>query len=185
MENKGEKYVEYLPFNAVNEFMRDDYRSVILSEVMTHLESLPEELRKDLSRLISKFIKIPGFRNSAMAPAAMKARNAVNLFQKSGAFAGTVIESWTSLHPELKSGIWTVLNERGWEPLPLDANRTKLPGFQIHWPKTDTFEVLQGETKKANPSLTETDDDISLMAVWVGNRLPYDLFTEGEEKQEE
>ena len=185
MENKDEKYVEYLPFNAVNEFMRDDYRSVILSEVMARFESIPEESKKDLSRLISKFIKIPGFRNSTMAPAAMKARNAVSLFQKSGAFAGIVMESWTTLHPELKSVIWTVLSEKGWEPLPVEANRTKLPGFQIHWPKTDTFEVLQEETKKANPSLTETDDDFSLMAVWVGNRLPYDLFTEGEEKKEE
>jgi len=42
---------------------------------------------------------------------------------------------------------------------------------------------LQQAVRNVNASLTETDDDISLMAVWVGNRLPYDLFIEAEEEK--
>jgi hypothetical protein len=36
--------------------------------------------------------------------------------------------------------------------------------------------------KKA-PQLQESDDNVSLMAVWLGNRLPYDLYTQEAEEE--
>ena len=171
-----DQYEEYLPFNAINEFMRDDYRLIILHETITHLNDANPEQQKEISKLISQYIKIPGFRKSNLAPAPMKAKNAVVLFQQSAAFSSKIVETWSSLHPKLKETVWTVLTEKGWEPAPIDIDRTVLPGFQTHWPKADTFEAINTAVRALAPDLSETDDDISLMAVWIGNRLPYDLF---------
>lgn len=175
------KYEELLPFNAINEFMRDDYRQTVLHEVLTQLDEIQPELKKEISTTLSRRVKIPGFRNSNLAPIAMKAKNAANLFQQSARFASLIVDSWASLHPELKTTVWKMLTERGWEPASLETSRIELPGFQVHWPKADTFEVLGSEVRKMAPDLSETDDDISLMAVWLGNRLPYDLFVDEEE----
>lgn len=183
MENQDEKVAEYLPFHAINEFMRDDYRLSVIHEVLTHFEELSGEQRKEISQEITRQVKIAGFRNSNLAPAAIKAKNSVSLFQKSAKFSAVVVGAWSGLHPELATAVWQVLSEHGWEPQPVELNRAKLPGYQVKWPKKDTFEVLQQEARKTNSTLTETDDDISLMVVWLGNRLPYDLFLEGEEEK--
>jgi hypothetical protein len=183
MVDTKEKTVEYLPFHAVNEFMRDDYRFAVIAEVMQHLDSVPSANRKEITQEISRNVKISGFRNSNQAPVTIKAKQSAGLFQKSARYSAAIINAWSSLHPDLASTVWTVLSEHGWEPLPLEANREKLPGYQVKWPKSDTFEVLQQAVRNVNASLTETDDDISLMAVWVGNRLPYDLFIEAEEEK--
>jgi len=184
MGKQDEKFEEFLPFNAINEFMRDDYRATVLLEVMNHLELYPPDLRKELSHQISRHVKIQGFRNSNQAPAALKARNAAALFQKSADFSAAVIHAWSSIHPDLQTTVEALLTEKGWDPLPLEADRARLPGFQIHWPKADTFEVLNTRARELNPGLGESDDDISLMVVWVGNRLPYDLFIDDKQEQD-
>lgn len=177
-----EETVKYLPFNAVNEFMRDDYRLTILHEVLGHAESAAGEKRKELSKFVARYVKIPGFRNSNMAPAGLKAKNSPSLFQQSADFAALVMEIWSTLHPELKSIVWNELNDRGWKPEPLEKDRSELPGFQIHWPKEDSFESFHKKIKELRSDLSESEDDISLMVVWVGNRLPYDLFVDNAEE---
>ncbi len=175
IENPEEK-AEYLPFNAINEFMRDDYRLTVLHEAITHLEKLPSSVRKVISGLISQYVKIPGFRKSNLAPAPMKAKNSADLFRQSAEFSAAVIEGWASLHPRLKEAVFNLLSEKGWEPVPMEVDRSRLPGFLIHWPKEDSFEALDNAVRTLMPGMSETDDDISLMVVWIGNRLPYDLY---------
>lgn len=182
MENQDEKSVEYLPFHAINEFMRDDYRLAVIHEVLQHLDEIAGGYRKEISQEITRHVKISGFRNSSLAPLAIKAKNSVGLFQRSAKFSAAVVGAWSELHTDLAAAVWKVLSGHEWEPLPLELNRGKLPGYQVKWPKKDTFEVLQQDVRKENAALTETDDDISLMVVWLGNRLPYDLFLEGEEE---
>jgi len=169
---------EYLPFNAINEFMRDDYRLTVLNEVITHLDRVQPGPRKMIAALISQRVKIPGFRNSNLAPAAMKAKNTATLFQQSAEFSASIIEAWSSLHPQLKETVFSLLTEKAWELAPLEVDRSRLPGFQVHWPKDDTFEVLDKAVRERMPGTNESDDDISLMVVWIGNRLPYDLYLE-------
>lgn len=170
--------IEYLPFIAVNEFMRDDYRLLILQEVFTALDQCTSMQRQLILRLFSKGVQIPGFRNSSMAPIPIKIKNSPGLFERSNEFAATIMECWSNLHPALKSGMLELLTERGWKPQPLTLDRSMLPGFQIDWPKTDTFEVLSKLIREAHTDLDESDDNISLMAVWIGNRLPYNLFAD-------
>ncbi|KAF0111495.1 MAG: hypothetical protein FD147_846 [Chloroflexi bacterium] len=171
---------KYLPFQAVNEFMREDYRLSILHEVFNHLDKCTAIQKQLINRLVAKGVQIAGFRNSSLAPLPIKIKNSVSLFENSSEFAATIIECWSNLHPELKKALDETLTEKGWQPLAYDLDRSLLPGFMIDWPKKDTFELLIKTLRDTHPNLLESEDNISLMAVWVGNRLPYNLYNEEE-----
>lgn len=179
-----EKKVQVLPFHAVNEFMRDDYRLDVLHEVFSALDQVTPLQKQIINRLFSKNVTIPGFRNSGIAPLAIKIKNSPTLFERSHEFSATIMECWSNLHPDLKSAVYTLLTEKGWLLQPIEADRSLLPGFQIDWPKADNFESIIKGIQAAKPDLKESDDNISLMAVWVGNKLPYNLFSEEENKAE-
>ncbi len=168
--------VQYLPFHAINEFMRDDFRVAVLHEVFLNLEKLDKENGQRINRLFAKGVQIPGFRNSGLAPAAVKIKHSVSLFEKSPEFVALIIESWSSLHQALREAVWQLLEDRNWKPLKLEVNRSMLPGFLTDWPKGDTFEVLVKACREKYPQMSENDDDVSLMFVWIGNRLPYGVY---------
>ena len=174
----NEKKQKYLPFHAVNEFMRDDYRLTILQDVLSNLEKTMPDHRQSIGRMITKGVQIQGFRNSNLAPIGMKVKNSTKLFERSPEFAAVIMEAWSRLHEQLKTTIGILLQERDWVVYPSELDRSRLPGFQIDWPKKDNFSVLIEDLRGRAPELSETDDDISLMVVWVGNRLPYSLFEE-------
>ncbi|HWQ84762.1 MAG TPA: hypothetical protein VN363_09355 [Anaerolineales bacterium] len=167
-------HAQFLPFHAINEFMRPDFRLGVVRSALQSVESALPEKRSRLDQLTRKLVTVPGFRNSAKAPLALRARPAAEAFEKSAPLAAAIISAWAAARPELASRTHQLLSERGWEILPLEADRAKLPGFMIHWPKGDDFETLLAAYKTANPEDDTVDDEISLMVVWVGNRLPYD-----------
>lgn len=171
---------KYLPFHAVNEFMRDDYRLLILQEALTDQTNNSPELRQRMSRMVAKGVQIPGFRNSNLAPAGIKVKNSTSLFERSPEFAAAVMECWSNLHVDLKSKMAELLISKGWTIPPVDEDHSQLPGFQLDWPKEDTFEVLIEALHTNFPDLEDSDDNISLMAVWIGNRLPYNLYGDQE-----
>jgi hypothetical protein len=176
---------KFLPFMAINEFMRDDYRLSVISEVLSRINEISVEKRNEINKLVSKYVTVQGFRNSSLASVGRKAKASVTLFERSNDYCCAVIDSWMYLHPDLAQKVFQVLSEKNWENLqPLEFDRSKLPGFQIHWPKSDHFQTLIDAAKEKGISADESEDNISLMAVWIGNRLPYDLF-EDEEKKEE
>jgi hypothetical protein len=171
---------KFLPFNALNEFMRDDYRISVIQEVFTSFEKLDKEQAVRINRLFAKGVQIPGFRNSSMAPTAVKIRHASAIFERSAEFVALVVNCWSYLHSLLKDAAWKLLDDRNWKPLPVGADRSLLPGFQVDWPKGDTFETMIQQFRQNNPEIVESDDDISLMMVWIGNKLPYGLYEEKE-----
>ena len=63
-----------------------------------------------------------------------------------------------------------------------------MPGFMLEWPKEDSFEILIDSFREKYPDYALSDDDISLMVVWLSNRLPYEavenLFKKEPEIQE-
>jgi hypothetical protein len=175
-----EKKVQIIPFHALNEFMRDDYRLSVLQEVMTHFEDCDKDKILRVNRLFVKGVQIPGFRNSSLAPVAVRVKQSVSLFEKSPEFAALIIECWSERHQPLKETVWQLLETKNWKPLPVKTDRTQLPGFMVNWPKGDTFDLFINSIKESNPELNESDDNVSLMVVWVGNKLPYNLFEEPE-----
>ena len=60
-----------------------------------------------------------------------------------------------------------------WPVFPFSMNRSKLPGFYIHWPKGEDFEALYANFTILYPDSGVSIDKLGLMAVWLTMRLPY------------
>ncbi|HEX2979381.1 MAG TPA: hypothetical protein VHO48_03850 [Anaerolineaceae bacterium] len=174
--------MQFLPFNAINEFMRPDFRQEVIHRVLTGFNSLSDGQRNHLGKLLRQAVSVPGFRNSLQAPLSVRMRPTISAFESRAPVTAAIISAWAELHADLREKIHTLLTSRGWEILPGDADRTQLPGFFTAWPANENFDNLQKAFVEAYPDGNENLDDISLMAVWVGLRLPYN--TEGEDNNE-
>ncbi len=171
--------VEFLPFNAINQFMIADYRLEVIREVLGNLDRLSPSQRSTMVGLIKKLFRLPGFRNPTLAPLPIKVRGAVSPFEKNAEFTAQVLADWAEVRSELMTQVYHLLKERGWEILPLDTDRTKIPGFLTRWPKEETYEVLNQAFNEKNPQSKASDYDVRLMIVWISGRLPYDMVETG------
>jgi hypothetical protein len=178
-----DKQVKFLPFHSINEFMLDDYRNKVLQNVFANQASLSGDRRNSINGMVKKMVSVAGFRNSAQAPAPMKVRGATKPFTRSPEFTAQILQAWSELHPELRQKIFDLLKAREWDILPADADRTKLPGFMIDWPKDETYDTLDAAFAETYPGAEDVADDIRLMVVWIGNRLPYNMSQDDEEAE--
>jgi hypothetical protein len=183
MNNPEESKAQFLPFHAINEFMRDDYRLTVVRAALAAQPDLPEEMQQSIERQTKKSVQVPGFRNSAKAPAAVRAKPTADAFAKNPRLVAAILAAWTEAHPELRQQVFDLLTERDWPLVPIDADRTKLPGFVTKWPKDESFEILNKTFHEKYPDSTANDDDVSLMVVWMSCRLPYQ-FAETEQQSE-
>jgi hypothetical protein len=181
----SEKKQEFLPFHAINEFMREDYRQAVVRAALHSTQQLPAEYREAIEKQTKRTVKVPGFRNSALAPAGVRVAPTASAFEKSPDLVGAILAAWAETHTELRQQVFDLLTERGWELLPLEVNRAKLPGFMVHWPKGEDFDGICKAFTEKYPQSTAPTDDISLMTVWLGDRLPYKVEGEDEEQPEE
>jgi hypothetical protein len=179
----ADKKQEFLPFHVINEFMRDDFRLAVVRSVLHGVSSLPADYRDPIDRLTRKFVKVPGFRNSSLAPAGVRVVPTANAFEKNPELVGAILAAWAGRHTELRQQVYDLLAARKWELLPIEVNRARLPGFMIHWPKGEDFEVINKAFIEMYPSADVNRDDVSLMVVWLGARLPYKV--EGDEEETE
>ena len=169
-----ESKVRFLPFHAINEYMLDDYRQLVIQSVLGNFSKLSEERQRRINSLIKKHVKVQGFRNSSLAPLPMKVNGCIDTYKKSPEFVSQVLSAWTEIHKSMAEIVFAFLEGKSWKLLPFDTDRSILPGFMLEWPKEETFEVLIQAFRDANPDLTISDDDISLLMVWLSNRLPYE-----------
>ncbi len=174
----NDKQVQFLPFTAINEFMLDDFRNQVLQAVLIGMNQLSPQRKSALAGQIKRHVQVSGFRNSAQAPAALKLRGATTAFQRHSDFVAVVLQSWSELNAELRQQVYDLLVQRGWEVLPLDADRAKLPGFMIDWPKEETYEALDAAFAETYPQVEAQENDVRLMVVWIGGRLPYNVTEE-------
>ena len=143
--------------------------------MLSSYDRLTSAQRTGLNKMIKRGVKVNGFRNTVAAPLAIKVKSSVNLFENNAAFAGLILDSWNRLFPELRKQVYDLLLSRRWELLPAEADRTKLPGFLAQWPKQDEFDVLVAAFRDLHGNETFSDNQISLMSVWMSGRLPYEL----------
>lgn len=167
--------LEFLPFHAVNEFMRNDFRLEVIRSTLIALPELPGKFSVPIDQLTRMIVQVPGFRNSARAPISKRVKPTAEAFEKSPHLVAAILSAWAEAHPELRLQVYDLLMERKWDMLPPDADRTQLPGFIPVWPKSENFEVLNQAFVQKYPSATAKGDDVSLMAVWLSARLPYQL----------
>ncbi len=177
MENQKE--ISFLPFHALNEFMLDEFRMKVIRQTFANLHELPEKDQASINKLTRKYVKVQGFRNSVKAPLGVKLKPFAHAFEKSPELVGATISAWAKLNHQLGQQVYELLASRNWELLPLDADRSRLPGFLTVWPGGDNYEVLHKVFFEMYPDSQADKDDISLMIVWVGGRLPYQ-FTDPE-----
>ena len=188
---------EFLPFHAINEYMRPDFRLAVVRFTLTSQSTLPEQLVNDLNHQIKKYVKVPGFRSSDKAPALMKVYPTSKSFEKNPDLVASILSCWAELQSELRDQVYQLLKSRNWnifqevegvnfENLSLDLikewpifpikfNRAKLPGFFIHWPKEENFDVLYNNFVTLFPDAESSVDKVSLMVVWLTMRLPYQV----------
>lgn len=175
-----EQTAEFLPFHAVNEFMRLDFRLTVIRSVLTALPSLPVRFRVPIDKLTRQHIRVAGFRNSVQAPAPLKVPPMAEGFEKHPELVAAILAAWAEARTDLRAKVYDLLKSRGWEILPPDADRTKLPGFLTRWPKDQDFDVLNKAYHEVYADDQVTADDVSLMVVWLSGRLPYSI--EGEDE---
>lgn len=168
---------KFLPFHAINEFMLDEYRYKVIEKVLNEIQSLSGERRARINSLIKNNLKIPGFRNSSLAPISMKMKDAIRVYKRNPDFVAQILASWSELQPELTSMVYKMLDSRGWELQPLEIDRSTLPGFQTDWNKEETYDVLDKAFFSMFPDCDIAgEDDVRLMIVWISGKLPYELF---------
>jgi hypothetical protein len=186
---------EFLPYHAINEFMRPDFRLTIIRETLTNQDALPEAYSTDLNHLIKKRVNIPGFRSSDKAPALVKVLPTSKAFEKYPDLVAIILTCWAQYHSELRDQIFQLLLSREWKVMPdssdlkvedisldilkewpifpLSLDRSKLPGFYPHWPAGQDFESLYKSYSELYPNTDVSIDKVSLMVVWITLRLPY------------
>jgi hypothetical protein len=195
----SESSLQFLPFHALNEFMRDDFRLTVVRSVLAALPSLPAYVKDPVNRWTRQVIKVPGFRNSEKAPAAVKLLPLANAFQKNPDLVAAILAAWAEARADLRQEVYAVLVARGWPAFPSDlsdfklpageedfallppnADRTRLPGFLTTWLPGQEFEAIYSTYSEQFPEGTGSLDEVSLMTVWLSLRLPYQVRGESE-----
>jgi hypothetical protein len=196
---------EFLPFHAINEYMRPDFRLKVIRETLTTQTTLEEHLSNELNQLIRKRVSVPGFRNSDKAPALIKVVPTSKAFEKNPDLVAVILSCWAETQSELRNQVYTLLKSRNWQifndsegidlatlnmdtikewPIfPIHMNRAKLPGFFTHWPKGEDFEVLYKNFSELYPDSDASIDKVSLMAVWLSMRLPFQVESDNEKSE--
>jgi hypothetical protein len=197
---------EFLPFHAINEFMRPDFRLNMIRETLTAQATLGEPYVNELNQQIKKRVSVPGFRNSDKAPALIKVLPTSKAFEKYPELVAALLSCWAEIQSELREQVFILLKTRKWlmyseadgldtaslsmdtikewPIFPLQMNRTRLPGFFTHWPKGEDFETLYKNFTELFPDSTASIDKVSLMVVWISLRLPYQVDSEIEKSDE-
>jgi hypothetical protein len=172
--------LEFIPFHAINEFMRSDFRVSLLRGTLLALPNLSPKTQSALDKATKKYVKVPGFRNSAKAPASVKAVGMVKPFEKEPSLVAVVLSAWAEANAELRQRVFDILTGFEWKLLPIEANRTRLPGFLTQWPEEDDYERIYSTYTDDYPESEHSIDDVSLMAVWLAMRLPVNQVSKSE-----
>lgn len=177
--------------------MRPDFRLSVIRETLTALPTVPENMANELNQQIKKSVSVPGFRHSDKAPALIKVLPTSKAFEKNPDLVAALLTCWAEHQSDLREKVyqlfialqWKMLSEtdeikaenlsletiKEWPILPIKVNRSKLPGFYTHWPKGQDFETLYHKFTELYPETNASIDKVSLMAVWLSLRLPYQI----------
>lgn len=168
----NDQQAQFLPFHAINDFMRSDYRLEVIRTALNALGNLPDEFSAPIERLTRRLVQVPGFRNTAKAPIHLRVKPTAAAFEKSHQLVAAILHAWTATNPELSQQVYDLLISRNWEVLQPNIDRTKLPGFISRWPPKENFEILTNAFREMYPQAQTKDDDVNLMIVWISTRLP-------------
>jgi hypothetical protein len=168
---------KFLPFQAINEFMLAEYRLHVLRTALVAGDKISPTTAARLNGSIKRHVQIPGFRNSLKAPPGLKLRHIIKPFENRSDLVAAVLSAWAEVEAGLQQKVFDLLAARGWELLPVDADRTRLPGFFTRWPVDENYDTIFTALQEAYPGDELSKDDIGLMTVWLSMRLPLEDST--------
>jgi hypothetical protein len=113
-EKPMKQEVRFLPFHAINEFMRDDFRLSVIRTVLSNITILDDKDRNQLYKLINSLVKIPGFRKPAKAPTPVKLIPVVKAFEKAPDLVAHILAAWAECHKSLRDEVYEILKVRNW-----------------------------------------------------------------------
>src|SRR5512139_2956500 len=93
---------QFLPFHAINEFMRSDYRLEVVRVTLNSLSVLPESFRLPIEQMTRMLVQVPGFRNSAKAPLGRRIKPTTDAFEKSPHLVAAILFAWAEVHADLR-----------------------------------------------------------------------------------
>jgi hypothetical protein len=169
MNNKN---VQFYPYHVINEYMVPEYRQNVIHTVFIQLEKLSSSRRSTILNLVKRMINVPGFRNSSLAPLSLRIKGANKTFESNPDFVAQVLSAWCELNLDLAGQVYQLLRGRNWVLLPVEADRTKIPGFLMNWPEGESYEVINPAFTQSWPESKASEDDVRLMVVWLSGRLP-------------
>src|SRR3974377_1549624 len=109
---------EFLPFHAINEYMRPDFRMNIIRETLSAASRLDEHHANDLNHQVKKYVSVPGFRSADKAPALVKTLPTSKAFEKNPELVASLLACWVELHPDLRQQVFEVFLQRHWKIMP-------------------------------------------------------------------
>jgi hypothetical protein len=124
-----EKEAAMIPFHALNEFMRPDFRMSVVRSTLNALPDLPDEYRIAIDKLVKKTVRIPGFRNSGKAPTALKAGPLVQTFEKNPQMVAAVLTAWAEINAPLRQQIYDMLENAVGISYPSRQSEKSCPAF--------------------------------------------------------
>ncbi len=175
-----DKKIAFVPFHAINEFMRADFRLHVIRSTLQALSELSPATVAAIDRVTKKHVRVAGFRNSAKAPATVKAVAMVKSFEHEPKLVATLLAGWAEKQSQLRQDTYQLLLDRQWKILPLEADRAQLPGFLLQWPEEEDYEMLYQAYGGMFPGGQASIDELSLMVVWLAMRLPVEKVSKDE-----
>jgi len=175
----------FIPFHAINQFMRNDFRLAVIRSTLLALPNLGEDHQKRIYKLTKSDVKVPGFRNSTKAPVPVRAVAMTKAFEKSPKLVAGILSAWSAAQADFCQQTHDFLVERGWKILPVDTDRTRLPGFLTRWPAEEEYDVLYDAFNAQHPENEASIDELSLMIVWLAGRLPVEKVSPADMAEDE
>lgn len=164
---------ELKPMVALNVYLTPEFRKQILFELIDRKETLNPEIRSILFSAIKEKNKVPGFRNSFLAPKGLFYQGLEKVFEKDSKFVSIVMNAWQSLKMEQFIPVFYSLEKLGFDVSePAKTYEDPERCFKSGWPPGVNYERLHANAVEQLKSEKISSDEIALMTVLTTGILP-------------
>ena len=111
----------------------------VVKEALESRVQLPVGVRDTLNRALDTHVRVDGFRNAGAAPAPVILRQVCELVQSSPHLAGPVLRAWYETHPNLRSAVAALLEERDAIQAQIDAWHRERKGLPLDQERYGAF----------------------------------------------
>lgn len=156
------------PLGFLFTLLEEGVVETVVREALESRTQLPAGVRDGLNRALDTHVRVDGFRNAGSAPAPVILRQVCDLVQSSPHLAGPVMRAWHETHPDLRSAVAALLEERQIPVREADHLAEPLEAVFQRSPVTDALEACVGDLPEFDP------DIVSLMVQLLSGKAVVD-----------